>query len=268
MNKTRRKLRIVKIIRSVIGLTAVFLIGQPDHAQAQRTLMYASRQCNEHALELHVDPRRFQKIVEPEFSLALVDGKARVVLVAHDCSQLWINGEDLGPAQEVRLWVSIRGLEDIRPVVGAEQTLPTRTWFSLFEGSSNPRVREVKMAAVIDEAAVDSVSLDPPGTQPSGRVYLNGNLALSWRVPSTAAPSARLVGLNHDVYRRDSSGKVALNRIQALMHVSAAMSPGSLEVVGHGGLVPLISPGTYPVSVRMFFPMWSRATLGLPPEQH
>jgi hypothetical protein len=126
----------------------------------------------------------------------------------------------------------------------------------------------VKVAAVIDEASVNSISLDPPGSQPSGRVYLNGNLALSWRVPSPAAPSARLVGLNHDVYRRDSKGNVALNRIQALMHVSAATSPGTLEVVGREGLLPLISPGTYPVSVRMFFPMWSRATLGLPPEKH
>ena len=268
MNKARGKLRIVKIIRSVIGLTAVFLIGQLDHAQAQRTRMYASRQCNEHALELHLDPRPFQKIVGPGFSLALVDGKARVVIVAHDCSQLWINGEDLGPAQELRLWVSIRGPEDIRPVVGAEQTLPTRTWFSLFEGSSNPRVREVKTAAVIDEALIDSVSLDPPGANPGGRVHLNGNLALSWRVPSPAAPSARLVGLNHDVYRRDSTGNVALNRIQALMHVSVATSPGTLEVAGHESLVRLISPGSYPVSVRMFFPMWSRATLGLPPEKH
>lgn len=256
------------MIRSVIGLTAVFLICHLDHAQAQPTLMYASRQCNEHALELHIDPRPFQKIVAPEFSLALVDGKARVVLVAHDCAQLWINGEDLGPAQEVRLWVSIRGLEDTRPVVGAEQTLPTRTWFSLFEGSSNPRVREVKIAAVIDEASVDSVSLDPARSHSGGRVHLNGNLALSWSVPSPAAPSVRLVGLNHDVYRRDSKGNVALNRIQALMRVSAATSPGTLEVVDQKGLVPLLSPGTYPVSVRMFFPMWSRATLGLPRETH
>jgi hypothetical protein len=261
-------MRTAKIISLVIGLTAILIVGQPDHTQAQRALMYASRQCNEHALELHLDPSPFQKIVGPEFSLTLADSKARVVIVAHDSSQLWINGEDLGPAQEVRLWVSIRGLEDIRPVIGAEQTLPTRTWFSLFEGSSNARVREVKVAAVIDEAAVDSVSLDPPGTQPSGRVYLNGNLALSWRVPSPAVPSARLVGLNHDVYRRDSAGKVALNRIQALMRVSAATSPGTLEVVGREGLLPLISPGTYPAYARMFFPMWSRATLGLPPEKH
>ncbi len=252
----------------VMGLTVIALVGQPNDVQAQRTLMYASRQCNEHALELHLDPRSFQKIVEPGFSLALVDGKARVVIVAHDCSQLWINGEDLGPAQEVRLWVSIRGPKDVRPVVGAEQTLPTRTWFSLFEGSSNPRVREVKLAAIIDEASIDSVSLDPPDSHSGGRVYLSGNLALSWRVPAPVAPSSRLVGLNHDVYRRDSKGNVVLNRIQALMRLSAATSPGTLEIVNQKGLVPMISPGTYPVSVRMFFPMWSRATLGLPRETH
>ncbi len=257
-----------KVLRLMMTLTAMVLLGKPVDAQSQRPLMYASRQCNEYALELLLDPRPFQDIVGPNFSLALVEGKARIVIVAHDCSQLWINGDELGPAQEVRVWVSIRGLEDVRPVVGAEQTLPTRTWFSLFEGSSNPRVRDAKLAAAIDEASIDSVLLDPPDTERGGRVYVNGDLALSWRVPSPTAPSVSLVGLNHDVYRRDPTGNVALNRIQALMHVSAATSSGTLEVMGHGGLVPLINPGTYPVSVRIFFPMWSRATLGLSSETH
>ncbi len=251
--------------RSLMTLIVLLLHGQSVDAQSHHQLMYATRQCNEYALELLLDPRPFQDVVGPDFPLALVEGKARIVIVVHDCSQLWINGEELGPAQEVRVWVSVRGLEDVRPVVGAEQTLPTRTWFSLFEGSSNPRVRDAKLAAAIDEASVDSVLLDPPGTGRGGRVYVNGKLALSWSVPSAAAPSVSLLGLNHDVYRRDSTGTVALNRIQALMHVSAATSPGTLEVVGNQGLVPLIGPGTYPVSVRIFFPMWSRATLGLSP---
>ncbi len=261
-------MKIAKLMRLMIGLTTLFLVNQPGHAQSQRTLMYASRQCNEYALELHLNPTPFQKTLGPRFSLALTHGKARVVIIAHDCSQLWINGQDLGPAQELRIWVSILGSEDVRPVVGSEQTLPTRTWFSLFEGSSNSRVRDVKTSAAIDEASVDSVSLDTPGTQGGGRVYLHGNLALSWRVRSPAAPSARLLGLNHDVYRRESTGSVALNRIQALMRVSAATSPGTLEVLGQDGLVPLISPGTYPISVHIFFPMWSRATLGLSPATH
>lgn len=254
--------------RLMMALTAVVLLGQPVDAQSQHPLMYATRQCNEYALELLLDPRPFQDFVGPGFPLVLVEGKARVVIVVHDCSLLWIDGQDVGPGQEVRVWVLIRGLDDVRPVVGAERTPPTRTWFTLLEGSSNPLVCKVKIAAGIAETPVDSVILDPPGLQRGGRVYLNGNLALSWHVPSPAAPSARLLGLNHDVYRRDSTSSVVLNRIQALMHVTADPSPGTLEVVGRPGVVPLISPGTYPVSVRMFFPMWSRATLGLSPSTH
>ncbi len=249
----------------IMTLVATILVAQAVEGQTQRPLMFASRQCNEYAMELHLDPRPFQDFVGSGFSLALVEKKARVVIVVHDCSQLWIDGSDFGPAQEVRVWVAIRGLDDVRPVVGAEQTPPTRTWFTLFEGSSNLHVREVKMAAVLDEAPIDSVVLDPPGPRQGGRVYLGGNLAFSWRVASPAAPSVRLVGLNHDVYRKDSTGSVILNRIQALMHVSADPSPGTLEVAGRMGMIPWIKPGTYPVSVRIFFPMWSRATLGLSP---
>jgi len=255
------------LTKLLMALAPIVLLGQPVQAQAQRSLMFVSRQCNENALDLRLDPGPFQEFVGPGFSLTLVEGKARVVIVVHDCSQLWIDGQDLGPAQEVRVWVSIRGLDDVRPVVGAEQTPPTQTWFTLFEGSSNPRVREAKIASGTPESAVDSVVLAPPEPGRSGSVYLRGNLALTWRVPSPAAPSARLIGLNHDVYRRDSTGTVVLNRIQALMHVSAAPSAGTLDVVGRAGAVPLISPGTYPVSVRMFYPMWSRATLGLSPSR-
>jgi hypothetical protein len=255
------------LVRLMMSLTPIVLFGQPVEAQSQRPLMFVSRQCNENAIDLRLDPRPFQDFVGPGFPLALVEGKARVVIVVHDCSQIWIDGQDFGSAQEVRVWVSIRGLDDVRPVVGAEHTPPTQTWFTLFEGSSNHHVREEKTAGGIAESLVDSVFLDPPGPQRGGRVYLGGNLAFSWRVSSPAVPLARLVGLNHDVYRRDSRGSVVLNRIQALMHVSAGSSPGTLEVSGRGGVVPLINPGTYPVSVRMFFPMWSRATLGLSPSR-
>lgn len=247
----------------VAALLVMVILNTQTQAQSQRPLMYSSKQCNEYAIELRLDPHPFQDFIGREFSLALVDGKARVVIVVHDCSQLWIDGQNLGPAQEVRFWVAIHGLDDVRPVVGAEQTPPTRTYFSLLEGSSNPLVCKTKIAAGIAEAPVDSVILDTPEHRGGGRVYLNGNLALSWLVPSLVVPSARLIGLNLDVYRRDSAGSMVLNHIQSLMNLSSDSSPGTLEVMSIKGVVPLISPGTYPVSVRMFFPMWSRATLGL-----
>jgi len=73
------------------------------------------------------------------------------------------------------------------------------------------------------------------------------------------------VGINHDVYIRDSAGNFTLNRIQAIVHPSAGASPGTLTVSGRTDALPWLGAGTYPVTVQTFFPMWSRATLGLQP---
>jgi hypothetical protein len=258
-------MKLDQIGRVMITLLTFIFLWQRMDAQTQRALIYSSKQCNEYAIELQLDPRPFQDVVGSGFSLELVEGKAQVVIIVHDCSVFWLNGEDVGPAQEVRVWVKVHGLNDVRPVVGAEQTPKTRTWFSLFEGSTNPRVYEVKTAGGISEGRVDSAFLDPPGPGQGGRVYMNGNLAFLWRAPSPAVPSVRLLGLNIDMYRRDATGSTVLNQIQALMHVSAGPSSGTLEVSGLSHVVPTITRGVYPVSVRAFFPMWSRATLGLSP---
>lgn len=122
------------------------------------------------------------------------------------------------------------------------------------------------MASGTAQARIEGVFLDPPGPRRAGRVSLSKDLHYSWDV-SDAMPLSRLVGLNHDVYVRDPAGNVVLNRIQALMHVSAGPSRATLTVAGGTNPLPLISPGTYPVSVTTFFPMWSRATLGLAPSR-
>ncbi len=249
----------------VAALLVTVLLGTQTQAQSERPLKFLSKQCNEDAIELHLDPRPFQDFVGSEFSLVLEEGKARVLIVVQDCSQYWIDGEDLGPTQDIHIWVLINGIEDVRPVVGAQRTLPTRTWFTLFLGSTNPRVRAAKKASGTMVAPIDGVFIAPPGPQRSGRVSLGRNLNYSWSVLSPATPLAQLVGLNHDVYTRNSAGNVVLNRVQALMHVSAGPSQGTLKVIGGTDAPRLIDPGTYQVSVSTFFPMWSRATLGLSP---
>jgi hypothetical protein len=253
--------------RLVAALAVTVLLGTQARAQSERALKFLAKQCNEDAIEMRLDPRPFQGVVGSEFSLALEEGKARVVIIVQDCPQYWIDGEDLGPAQDAHVWVSIHGLEDLRPVVGAQRTRPTRTWFTLVDGSSNPRVREARGAAGTAQTPVGSLVLDPPGPERGGRVSLGRNLRYSWHVSSPATPSARLLGVNHDVYARDSAGNVVLNQVQVLMHVSAGPSPGTLTVVSDTDAPPWISPGTYPVSVSTFFPMWSRATLGLSPSR-
>jgi hypothetical protein len=74
------------------------------------------------------------------------------------------------------------------------------------------------------------------------------------------------VGINHDVFSRDSAGNTVLTRIQVVVHVTAGPSPGTLEVTGAPDRLPWLRPGTYPATIQTFFPMWSRATLGLTAE--
>ena len=143
---------------------------------------------------------------------------------------------------------------------------PTKTWFSLFSRSSNRRVREARSEAGTAQAPIEGLVLDSPGPRRRGRVSLGKDLHYSWNV-ADAAQVSRLLGLNHDVYVRDLAGKVVLNRIQALMHVSAGPTKATLTVVGGADLLPLIRPGAHPVSVTAFFPMWSRATLGAAPSR-
>jgi hypothetical protein len=242
-------------------LAAIALLTTQADAQYQRPLHFLSKQCNEDAVQVLLDPHPFQDFVGFEFPLKLEGGKARLLIVGHDCSQYWMDGEDVGPTQEVQVWVSIHGLEDVRPVVGAEQTLPTRTWFSLFSGSNNPRVRTAKTASGTAQSQIEGVFLDAPGPQRDGRISLSEDLHYSWEVLD-AMPLSRLVGVNHDVYVRDAAGNVVLNQIQVLLHVCAGPSKATLTVVGGASFLPLISPGTYPALVTTFFPMWSRATLG------
>jgi hypothetical protein len=251
--------------RSLIGaLASSALLAAPADAQSQSPSHFLWKQCNEDAIHVLVDPRPLQDFVGSEFPLKLEEGKARVVIVVHDCSQCWMDGGDVGPTQDVQIWVSILGPDDVRPVVGAEQTLPTRTWFSLFSGSSNPRVRTAKTASGTEQAEIAGLRLDAPGPRRHGRVSLSKDLHYSWEVLG-AAPLSRMVGLNHDVYVRDGAGNVVLNQIQALLHVCAGPAKATLTVVGDTNPLPLISPGTYPALVTTFFPMWSRATLGTAP---
>ncbi len=251
----------------VVGLGLPLLLLDIARAQPHRPLAYVSKQCDENAIELLLDPTPLQRFVGPDFSLALDSGKARVLLAVQDCSQEWVNGENLGPAQELHVWVAIHGLEDVRPVVGAELTRPTRTWFRLFTGCNNLRIRDEKRASGVLVLPLDSLWLSPPGSESHGWVTLGKHTRYSWVVPLPVTPPARLVGVNFDVYEKDSSGGIILKRIQVLMHLTSGPSKGTLTVTGETGPPSPIPPGTYPIMVRTLFPIWARSTLGLTKEQ-
>lgn len=251
--------------RDILIIVLMLIIYACIKAQAQpeHQLKYSIRQCNEEAIELHLDPLPIQDFLGSEFPLVIEEGKARMVIIVHDCSQYWIDGKFLGPAQDLRVWVLIHGADDIRPVVGAQQTLPTRTWFALLSGSNNQQGRAADLAIGINQIPIDSVSVDSLGLHYKGCVFIDGKMTFKWNAISQSAPLVKLIGLNHDVYSKDSKGEIIFNRIQALMNVYTRYIPGTLEVINSINGLPFIKPGTYEVLVSSFFPMWSRATLGL-----
>jgi len=253
-------------LKSLVGiLVATILLTGNVMAQTRENSAksFLWKQCNEDAIFLHVDPVSLQKLVPGGYTVLLIQGRARVLILAQDCPQYRFDGEEIGATHEVHMWLAIEGPEDVRPIVGAEHTLPTMTWFNLFTGSSNPLSCKNWTESGTASVPIDSLFLDPPGPERGGRVLLGPDQGYSWQV-ETEAPFARLVGVNHDVYGKDSGGRIVLNRIQALLSVTALNSPGTLEVVGGMGPGKCIGPGTYEVVAHHFFPMWARASLGEP----
>lgn len=247
----------------VAGQSGVGVLPPPD---GEGEVAYLFKQCDEDAVGILLDPAPFRELVEPDFELLLDEGMARVALIVQDCSQYWVDGENLGSDQHANVWVEIEGAGDVRPVVGAERTMPTRTWFSVFHGSTNARGREARMASKTAPEPIEGVALDPPGAERGGRVSVSDGMSYSWRVTSVEPPF-RLLGVNHDVYVRTAEGEIVFKRIQAIGNQVAGPHPGTLEVVRSTDPSGLVPAGTYPGLVFTFFPLWARVTAGdAPPE--
>jgi predicted ester cyclase len=254
-------------------LVLAFLIAGKVSAQSEDRRNFLFKQCNEHALGFRVDPQPFQEFVGPEFTLALEDGKARIVIIIQDCSQYWVDGSNLGDNRHAHVWVQLEGPQDVQPVVGAERTLPTATWFSLSAGSTNARDHEAQKKSGTSPTLIEEIVLNLSGPERGGAVTFADGLSYSWTVSSEESDaglaaeisSVRLLGVNHIVYVKDSSGELLIKRIQALCNVAPSPKKGMLNVVGGTDPGRLIGSGTYPVLVYTFLPLWARVNLGEEP---
>jgi len=253
-------------IGQLLALTAALpgvVVAQSD-SDMNKSFLW--KQCGEDAILAYVDSESLADLLPDDHSLALADGKARVLIATQDCPTYWFNGEDIGPTREVHHWVAIEGITDVRNIAGAESTLPTMTWFALFTGSSNPASREQWTSSGTMSHEIDSLSLEAPSPEGGGRVSISGELEYSWKI-SRGQPIEKLVGVNHDVYAMSESGDLVYNRIQCLGNVYGWRSLGSLSVSGGTEPSRVIGTGTYPIAVNTFLPLWCRASLADSPPQ-
>ncbi len=247
--------------RRILGLTVFLATAAAIPTSAQEPVRnFMWKQCNEDVLIRDVDPEPFLELAGDEFSLAIEDGRVRMITVVQDCPTYRFNGEELGATQEIHQWIAIVGPGDIRTVTGAEQTLPTMSWLAVFTGSNNPQVREHWIESGTPSSPIVGASLDPAGAERGGSVNVGEGLEYSWSARSSP-PIARLLGVNHDVYVRGVDGGTVYNRIECLGSVYAWASPATLTV--RGGTYPgdRIGPGEHQAGVHTFLPLWCRATL-------
>lgn len=239
------------------------LRGSPEPGQdgpSEATRAHLWKQCNEDVLIVHVDPERLKGIVAPEFKILMEHGKARILIAVQDCSSYRLEGEEVGPTQEVHEWVAIEMPPDVRPVPGAERTLPTMHWFALFTGSNNERSREHWNRSGTEALPLETVTLGSSASAVRGNMVIEGNRGYEWRA-EPGAPFARLVAVNHDVYARSPAGEIVLNRIQCLATVEAWGSRGELEVTEAADPSGILSEGTHVLTAHTFLPLWGWATL-------
>jgi hypothetical protein len=229
---------------------------------------YLWRQSVEQVLVLNVDPEPFQRFVGDVFRVEVTDGKAVVIFVLQDSQTNFMNGDDVGPSKDIHVWVAIEGPRDgeTLAVIGAEKTLETMSWFKLFGGSSHPRLRSSFRSAGLLYEPIEHFSMNHGASEIRGRISLDPNTSMTWNA-KPGAPSAELVGVNHEFYARDENGKLVCSRVQALLKARAWGSPGTLQVVGGIGPGDLITAGQYRARVNSYDPIWIRVSLNVPMSQ-
>lgn len=241
---------------------ALSLLQLPVSAQdpSSDTGAHLWKQCDEDVLMVSVEPQRLDGLVAPGFELELAEGKARILIAVQDCQTYWFEGEEIGPTHEVHEWVAVQGPEDVRPVPGAEVTLPTMHWYAVYTGSSNERSRDHWNGSGTETRPLDSVTLTSSESAIGGSVVIDEERSYDW-VAEPGNPFARLVAVNHDVYTRNAAGEDVFNRIQCLTNVTAWASQG--ELIVHGATDPsdVVTEGRHALTAHRFLPLWCRATL-------
>lgn len=251
-----------------LGMT-FFFTGQVNGQNDQPTARsFFWRQCTENVIMLYPDPKPFEKLVGRDFKVKLHDGRAWVMIVIQDCRNNFFDGEDIGPAQEVHMWLSIEGSRDneVSPVFGAEKTMNTMSWFYLFNGSTNPKARKHYADSGILSEPIEKLSLSFTPSLFHGQLDINPSMGFTWKaVPKK--PFADKVGVNFEIFRRDGLGNRIRSRVQALLMVKSWFAPGTLKVTG--GIDPdkLVGPGTYQVFINAYNPILVRAMLGVAPSK-
>jgi hypothetical protein len=254
------------ILSLLLTLCATDLVHAQNDQDNAKSFFW--RQCTENVIMLYLEPKPLEELVGSDFAVKLYDGKAWVMIVMQDCQNNFFDGEDVGPAKEVHMWVSVENHDDneVIPVFGAQKTLNTMSWFYLFNGSTNLKARICYGKAGILSKPIENLSLSLTSSELNGKLAISPGISLEWKaVPKE--PVANKIGVNFNIFSRDSIGNGVQSKVQALLMVKSWFAPGTLEVAGGIGPGKLVKPGTYQVFINSYNPILIRAMLGVTPSK-
>lgn len=176
--------------------------------------------------------------------------------------EYFINGENLGPSDDILHWIRIVKPQDKRDIPGTETTLNTFSWFAVFSGSTSRSVRESWMSAGVKKHPIQEVSLKREGEIKSGQSILSGKKKYYWKYEGFSEPFARFTGVNHDLYQKGPDGKTVLDQVRAVLDVTGWASPAELIVAGEDSDTGYLPEGKYNAFVHTFRKVWATATIG------
>lgn len=251
-------------VGALLAVGAEFAVGSRDGAGVEDRLWKA---CAEHVVMLRADPAPFRELAGAERPLQLVDGQAIVSILIQRCPVWRIAERDIGPSDEIHIWVALAGPESVRPIEGVAHMMPTRRWFSVYKGVLQTAPRMAYTAAGIPAVPIDAVELERSDDGFAGSVSIPGGGRFSWRAGKNEPPWPSL-GVHHEVYGRDEGGRLHLTRVQGVAELDAWQAPGRLTIeegiARELGPTPLLAPGTYRAQVHAMPILWAVASLAAP----
>ncbi len=239
----------------------------PQNSTSQNFIF---KQCAEHVLFFRMEPKPFQDYVGDEFKLHVDEGKAVVSLFLQDCSQYWVDGQDLGTNQHAHVLVRVTAESETNAIVGAEITLPQMTWFSISAASTNPLDQEARQASGTSPLNIEDIKLGENDSTKNGRVIFSEDMDYSWVISNQKADtpisqmigSNQILGFHHKIYVRDGSGNLIVKQIEALGLLETGPNLAQLLVNGSTDGSRLIPEGPSNALALTFDPVWARVTAG------
>lgn len=151
--------------------------------------------------------------------------RVQLMLLAQDCTLCSFGDGEVGPTQELHLWLQVDSAPDHHPIEGADLMLPSMRWVTLCAATSNPAVDEHLRSFGFDPIRVASVTHRTGG----GCLQFPDHQRIEWTIEGPGRGPAP-VGVRHTMVMPDDGPDAVGHAVTALIADAVLGAPGELRV--------------------------------------